>query len=142
MLRGHVNLKRISKLLKLHGVVGASILSHQYPGVLQLPTKAGNFEWTLGQGTKQLQEEFGAHYGLFVFVRDSYASGGRVALMFGMAALGVGIPLGQQFGFASLVDLQTGKIVWFNKLFSEIGDLRELELAKYSVRNLLADFPL
>ena len=133
--------KEHQQLIKLHEVVGASIMS-QYSEVWSLPTKAGRFEWTLGQGTKQLQEEFGAHYGLFVFMRDSYASAERVALMLGAAVLGVGIPLGQQIGFASLVDLRSGNIVWFNQLFSESGDLRELKLAQDSVRNLLADFPL
>lgn len=139
---GSREFKEHQQLIKLHEVVGASIMSHQYSGFFQLPTKADNFEWTLGQGTRQLQEEFGAHYGLFVYMRDSYASAERVVLMIGMAALGVGIPLGQQVGFASLVDLQTGEIVWFNRLFSESGDLRELRLARNSVRNLLADFPL
>lgn len=136
--------KEHQQLIKLHEAVGVSIMSHQSSGLLtlQLPTKADHFEWTLGQGTKQLQEEFGAHYGLFVFMRDSYASAERVVLMIGMAALGVGIPLGYQVGFASLVDLQTGNIVWFNQLFSESGDLRELSLAQDSVRNLFADFPL
>lgn len=130
------------QLIKLHEVVGASIMNHQYPGVLQLPTKAKNFEWTLGQKTKQLQEKFDAHYGLFVFMKDTYASAERAVLAVGMAVLGVHIPLGAQIGFASLVDLQTGDIVWFNRLFSESGDLRELRLAQDSVRNLLTNFPL
>lgn len=139
---GSSEFKDHQQLIKLHEVVGASILTHQYPGPLQLPTKAENFEWTLGQGTKKLQEEFSADYGLFVYMRDSYASAERVVLMIGMAALGVGIPLGQQVGFASLVDLKTGDVVWFNKMFSESGDLRELHLARDSVQNLLTDFPL
>ena len=139
---GTSEFKDRQQLIKLHEVVGASIMRHQYPGPLQLPTKAENFEWTLGQGTKKLQDEFDAHYGLFVYMRDSYASAERVVLMIGMAALGVGIPLGQQVGFASLVDLKTGDVVWFNRLFSESGDLRELRLARDSVQNLLDDFPL
>ena len=104
--------------------------------------KENNFEWTLGQRTTRLKEEYGAQYGLFVYMRDSYASAGRVGLMVGMAVLGVGIPLGQQVGFASLVDLQTGDIVWFNRMVAGAGDLRELGLARDSVQNLLDDFPL
>jgi len=130
------------QLIKLHEVVGASIIKHQYPTAWQLPTKEDNFEWTLGQKTTRLKEKYRAQYGLFIYMRDSYASAGRVGLMIGMAVLGVGIPLGQQVGFASLVDLKTGDIVWFNRLFSESGDLRELDLARDSVQNLLDDFPL
>ena len=139
---GSIALQEHRQLITLHEVVGASIMTHQYPGPLQLPTKANNFEWTLGQGTRTLQEEFGADYGLFVYMRDSYASAERVVLMVGMSALGVAIPLGQQFGFASLIDLKTGKVVWFNKMLSGSGDLRELHLARDSVQNLLTDFPL
>ena len=130
------------QLIKLHEVVGASIMKHQYPTVWQLPTKEDNFEWTLGQRTTRLKEKYGAQYGLFVYMRDSYASAGRVSLMIGMAVLGVGIPLGQQTGFASLVDLKTGDIVWFNRMVSGAGDLRELSLARDSVQNLLDGFPL
>ena len=56
--------------------------------------------------------------------------------------LGRSIPYGQQVGFASLVDLQTGDIVWFNKISSVSGDIRELRLARDFVRTLLAGFPL
>ena len=130
------------QIIKLHEVVGASIIKHQYPTVFQLPTKKNRFEWSLGQRTNVLKEEYGAQYGLFIYVRDSYASAERVAMFVGMAALGVAVPLGQQKGFASLVDLQTGDIVWFNRMFSTSGDLRELGLAQDSVQKLLADFPL
>lgn len=139
---GSSEFKDHQQLIKLHEVVGASIMKHQYPTIWQLPTKENDFEWTLGQRTTRLKEEYRAQYGLFVYMRDSYASAGRVGLMIGMAVLGVGIPLGQQIGFASLVDLQTGDIVWFNRMVSGAGDLRELNLARSSVQNLLEDFPL
>ncbi len=139
---GSSEFKDHQQLIKLHEIVGASIMKHQYPTLWQLPTKEDNFEWTLGQRTTRLKEKYRAQYGLFVYMRDSYASAGRVGLMIGMAVLGVGIPLGQQTGFASLVDLQTGDIVWFNRMVSGAGDLRELNLARSSVQNLLEDFPL
>ncbi len=52
------------------------------------------------------------------------------------------MPGGQQVGFASLVDLETGDIVWFNRLVSGVGDLRTAEPARAAVDDLLADFPL
>lgn len=136
------------QLIKLHEVVAASILKHQNSDFWQLPTKAGNFEWALGQGTRQLQKEFGADYGLFVHVWDSYTSAQVIVVMIPLiplTLLGADVPsivLGQQVGFASLVDLQTGDIVWFNKIFSLSGDIRDLHSAQDFVRKLLADFPL
>ena len=35
-----------------------------------------------------------------------------------MALLGVGLAGGSQTGYASLVDLRTGRVVWFNNLAS------------------------
>jgi len=127
-------------LLSLHEVVGNAILIHHY--TLPLPTKAGRLDWTLGDEAVALRQALDADYGLFLFVRDSYSSGGRVALQILAAAAGVGVAGGMQVGFASLVDLRTGDIVWFNRLISGTGDLRELEPAQRTVANLLTGFPL
>lgn len=137
--------KNHRQLIKLHETVAVSILKYQYPDFWQLPTKADNFEWTLGQETRKLQEEFGADYGLFVHVWDSYASTHYVVTsipLIPFVLLGANISFGKQVGFASLVDLQTGAIVWFNKIFSVSGDIRELRLARDFIRTLLAGFPL
>ena len=57
------------------------------------------------------------------------------------AALGVGLVGGQQIGFASLVDLTTGEVVWFNHLHSTAGDLRTSEPAKKTVALLMSGLP-
>ncbi len=131
-----------AQLAKLHGVVGQSILLHLYTPVLKLPNKGAALDWTLGPGTTDMRQRYGADYALFIFVRDSYASAGRVAFIVGAALLGVGVPGGQQIGFASLVDLRTGDIVWFNRLLSGTGDLRTEEPAQRTVNNLIKDLPL
>jgi hypothetical protein len=130
------------QLVKLHDAVGSTILVHKYLPVFALPTKGDRFDWTLGAGVKDLQARTGADYALFVFFRDSYASAGRVALIVGAAILGVGVPGGQQVGFASLVDLRTGDVLWFNRLFNPAGDLRTPEPATTAVQNLLVQLPL
>ena len=129
------------QLMKLHEVVGYSILLHHYNTPFALPGKQGGFDWGLGQEAQFLKEKYGADYALFVFVRDSYTSSGRMVVLLIGAALGVGIPGGSQVGFASLVDLETGDIVWFNRLISNTGDLRTLEAAAESVKQLLANLP-
>jgi hypothetical protein len=130
------------QLLKLHDAVGGAIIFHKYgPPQLRLPTKE-DFDWTLGRGATALRDEYGADYALFVLFRDTYASAGRVALIVGAAILGVGLPAGQQVGFASLVDLQTGDVAWFNRLLDPSGDLRSGEPARKAVDKLLAELPL
>lgn len=129
------------QLTKLHEVVGHSILLHQYMPVLKLPGKGARFDWSLGPESRFLKDRCDADYALFVYLRDSYASAGRVATAIVFAAFGVGIPMGMQTGFASLVDLETGNVIWFNRLISGAGDLRTQEAAKSSTEALLHDFP-
>jgi hypothetical protein len=133
-----------NQLIKLHEVVGATVLAYNY-GVSNLPTKAGKLDWTLGEGVSVLREDEQADYALFVFLRDSYASAGRKAAMVGVAIVSLGRVImsgGTQWGFASLVDLQTGDIVWFNRLVDPQGDLREAAPARSATKKLLADLPL
>ena len=67
---------------------------------------------------------------------------GRAAAIFLAAALfGVGIQGGSQLGFASLVDLKTGNVVWFNRLARASGDLRTEAPAEETVKTLLTSFP-
>ena len=130
------------QLVKLHEAVGQSILIHQYIPELKLPSKGKTFEWSLGPEAAYLKEKYGADCALFVYLRDSYASAGRVAFMIAGAVLGVGVPLGQQVGFASLVELDTGRIIWFNRLQNAAGDLRTESAAGNSVNYLMSDFPI
>jgi hypothetical protein len=129
------------QLVKLHGAVGQSIMIHQYIEQLALPTKKGTFDWSLGPNTRALKETYSADYALFVFVRDSYASAGRAAMIFVGAVLGIAVPGGAQVGFASLVDLETGNVVWFNRLARGAGDLRTEPAARETVQTLIAGLP-
>jgi hypothetical protein len=130
----------LAELLNLHAAVARAIALH-HAGPVKLPTKEGRLDWSFGDVLKPLQEASGARYALFTWVRDSYTSAERKALMIGMALLGVGLGGGVQIGYASLVDLQTGQVLWFNQLLSTMGDLREADKAAASVQSLLTGFP-
>ncbi|HEY8574319.1 hypothetical protein [Phenylobacterium sp.] len=133
---------REGQLIRLHEAVGQSIMAFNY-GVINLPTKKGTFDWTLGEGTNVVREARGADYALFVNGRGSYSSGGRKAMFIGMAALGVGIPLGGQTVFASLVDLRSGRVVWFNMATAGASDdMRTPEGARALVGKLMTGAPL
>jgi len=128
--------------VSLHAAVARSInLHHGVAGVWALPTKNGELRWSFGDAMKPLQQKLGARYGLFVWVRDSYASAERKAAMVALALLGVGLGGGVQVGYATLVDLETGQVLWFNRLARGSGDLREPAAAAESIDALLSGFP-
>ena len=132
---------RIVDLERLHEAVGRSIELHKYTGP-KLPTKAGRFDWTLGPEAVAYGRATGYDYALFLRAKDSFSSTGRVALQ-AVAAIGCVVAIclmpggGRQEAFASLVDLKTGRVVWFNTLSAGTGDLREQEGADKMVANLL-----
>lgn len=107
----------------------------------RLPTKKGEFDWTLGEGTKRIQKMTGADYALFFYTYDSYGSAGRkTAQIFG-AMFGVYIQPGIHVGYAGLVDLNTGEVIWLNADPQMGGDVRTAEGAQKRVGQLLGGFP-
>jgi hypothetical protein len=129
-------------LVQLHRAVGSAILVHEYIPELALPSKKGKFDWSLGPEAAAIARSQNADYAMFIFVRDSYTTGGRAVLMalVAVATLGRGIMQGgSQVGFASVVDLKTGDIVWFNRLGRQSGDLRTPEVAGETVNTLVGD---
>lgn len=129
------------ELNNLHGAVANAIAMHHF-GPLALPTKAGQLDWALGEATLPIKAKTGAQYALFTWFRDSYASDERKAAMIALAMFGIGVTGGFQVGYASLVDLDTGRVVWFNHLVRSTGDLREAVPAQDTLEALLKDFPV
>jgi hypothetical protein len=130
-----------AEINSLHGAVARSISIHHF-GPLGLPTKDGKLDWSLGESVRAIKQRTGADYAIFSWVRDSYASAERKAAMIALAILGVGIGGGMQVGYASLVDLNNGRVLWFNQLVRASGDLREPDKAKETLESLLTEFPI
>ena len=124
----------------LHSAVGTTILQN-YFGTLKLPSKGERFDWSLGPQISSIGEDHDADYALFVYYRDYQASGGRVAFAILAAAAGAGVSTGSEHGFASLVDLKTGDIVWFNVVRAGSGELRDRNGAAAAVSALFKDIP-
>lgn len=135
---------RHNQLIKLHRAVAATIIRYKYGRDLNLPTKKGKLDWTLGQGAQALRQEYQADYALFIFIQDTYTSLGRGLLSLAISALVLFpvLPGGALQGVASLVDLQDGEVEWFNQVVSYSGNLRKSESARAVIKNLLADLPL
>ena len=145
----NISAEEIADLERLHFAVGNSIALHKYSGAA-LPTKRGKgLEYTLGGEAVSLGRRSGYDYALFLYAQDNIASTGRVALqVLGVAGCFIGFcaPSGgsNQFAYASLVDLRTGEVVWFNVLQAgtqiagvNMGDIRSEEGAAQLVERLL-----
>ena len=132
---------KMTQLVKLHNQVGHEIISNEY-GQLKLPTKE-NFDWTIGRKANLLKTKYNSDYAIFIFFRDQYSSGERKIYSVLTAVLFPGvIPIGgTQIAFASLVDLKTGKIMWFNGFYRSFGDVRDLEGAKDTLNVIFEKFP-
>jgi hypothetical protein len=131
----------VADLDRLHTAVGTAIRVHKYAGPA-LPTKKDRFDWTLGDDAVRFGRATGYEYALFVHAEDSFSSSGRVAVQaLGMLGCVVGFCVvahgGQQAAFASLVDLRTGRVVWFNALAAGVGDIRDPEGANTMIAKLL-----
>jgi hypothetical protein len=144
-----VSADAIADLERLHNAVGSSIALHKYMG-LTLPTKRRQgLDWTLGEEAVKFGRATGMDYALFLHAQDSFASTGRKALqVLGIAGCLIGFCApqsgGGQSAYASLVDLKTGDVVWFNVLQTGsqlpgvgFGDIREPEGAAQMVDRLL-----
>ena len=145
-----VSAQELADVERLNAAVDESIVLHKYIGDY-LPTKRGRgLDWTVGNDAIELGRKTGFDYALFLHAEDQVASSGRIALgILGLAGCVVGfcapnIGGATQLDYASLVDLKTGKVVWFNvvRAGSEVpgiafGDLRTPKGAEQMVERLL-----
>lgn len=132
---------QVVALIRLHGAVASAIALHHYMDRYELPTKGKQLDWRLAGDTARLAAQTGADYGLFIFLRDSYATMERKATMVVAALFKVNLSGGAQVGYASLVNLRSGRVVWFNRLSRQWGDLRDRASAEGTMDALLEDFP-
>ena len=142
--------QELADVERLNYVVDQSIVEHKYLGDY-LPTKRGKgLDWTLGADAVRLGEKTGYDYALFLHAEDQVASTGRIALgVLGFAGCFIGfcapnVGGAEQLDYASLVDLKTGEVVWFNVVDAasqvpgiKFGDLRTPQGAAQMVDRLL-----
>jgi hypothetical protein len=142
--------QEVADFERLNFVVDESIVKHKYLGDY-LPTKRRQgLDWTLGEEAVRLGQKTGYDYVLFLHAEDQVASTGRIALgIIGLAGCVVGfcapnIGGAEQLDYASLVDLRTGDVVWFNVVDAasqvpgiKFGDLRTPQGAAQMVERLL-----
>ncbi len=138
---GEAELDEMAELNALQRAVAEAVFVHHTGMGMKLPTKNDRLDWSLGEAIKPLKARTGADYALFTWIRDSYASNERKATMIALALIGAITTGGYQMGYASLVDLNSGRVVWFNDLRRMSGDLRDGKSAMETVETLLKGFP-
>lgn len=96
-----------------------------------------------------LREDFGADYALSVFLRQSFQTPGHLAMRYSLGLLlgpiWAPMPGTGQFGYASLVDLRTGEVIWVNSIATggeTMADVRTRDAAKATVAELMTDCPI
>ncbi|MGC1467806.1 MAG: hypothetical protein WA793_00345 [Sphingorhabdus sp.] len=125
----------------LFRLVVGTIIRHKLFSKDPLPSKIGSFDWSLGGGIAKIAPAAKADYGLFLLSHDSFETAGRRAAKLVAALMGNGDIAGTHFGYAALVDLKNGDIVWLGVDLKAGGDVRTAEGAAQRVEQLLNGFP-
>lgn len=135
--------QKLAEYRALFTVLANSVMVYQFFPGNRLPTKkrVGVFNWSIGPEIQALPGAAGADYALFISTEDQYGSTGRKVAQLFMAMAGVGITSGVHFGYAGLIDLKTGNLVWLNADPQMGGDVRQPDGAQRRVSQLLAGFP-
>lgn len=137
----------VEEHMALFAAVSQAVIEYQFFKGNRLPTKKRDnkdevFDWSLGAGVAKLPGASEADYGLFIYNKDAFGSTGRKVLQV-LAAIGprIAVKSGEHVGYAGLVDLKTGDLLWLNADGAMGGDVRETDGSQKRVRQLLEDFP-
>ncbi len=133
----------LKKYHALFGAVAGSVLEYQFFKGNRLPSKKmdKSFNWTMGSEIKELAALQGFDYILLVRTKDAYGSTGRKILQIVGMLGGVGVTSGEHIGYAGLIDVKTGNLVWLNADLQMGGDVRDPAGAEKRVEQLLEGFP-
>jgi hypothetical protein len=139
LLREHIELFKVVAL-DVNGVL--------LTGGKAWADKRTNFDYTLGDGLRFLQERTGADAALIVAGGQTTQSGGNVFMQLLIAGLtGVAAAGGGSFLVCGIVNLADGRIEWFNSLIGaemfgmKSVDMRSAESAQKTLTGLFAPYP-
>lgn len=138
--------QKLEEHMQLFAAVSDAVIQYQFFVGNRLPTKKRDnknavFDWSLGKGVADLPGARDADYGLFLFTKDAYGSTGRKMLQVFAAFGGVSVRSGVHQGYAGLVDLRIGDLLWLNADAQMGGDVREADGSEKRIHQLLEDFP-
>lgn len=138
--------RNLHEHMSLFAAIAQAVIEYQFFVGNRLPTKkrdnkADIFDWSMGQSVASLPGADNADYALFIYNKDAFGSTGRKMLQMVAMLGGVGVTSGEHVGYAGLIDLKTGDLLWLNADGAMGGDVREVDGADKRVAQLLEDFP-
>ena len=127
----------------LFGAVAGSVIEYQFFRGNRLPTKKqeDDFVWTVGPQINDIAALEGFDYILILRTKDAFGSTGRKVLQVFGAMGGIAVTSGEHIGYAGLIEVKTGDLVWLNADLQMGGDVRTPEGAQKRVGQLLEGFP-
>ena len=133
----------LQKYHALFGAVAGSVIEYQFFVGNRLPTKKmeKSFSWSVGPDIRNIAVLKGFDYILLIRTKDAYGSTGRKILQVAALLGGIAVTSGEHIGYAGLIDVKTGDLVWLNADMQMGGDVRDAEGAKKRVGQLLEGFP-
>lgn len=133
----------LNQYRNLFSSLAGSVIEFQFFRGNRLPTKGrkGEFDWSIGSEIARLPGLRDADYILFLTTEDHYGSTGRKILQVAAFLGGVAVKSGLHKGYAGLIEVKTGQLVWLNADNAMGGDPRTPEGAAKRVRQLLEGFP-
>lgn len=133
---------RVRQILLLHDAVRVSMRTAD-ESERDLRTLPRDRAWTLGAGARVLDETGVATHALLIHCDGDFTGGPRVFFVVLGAAMGFLAETGLQRASATLVDLDTGDIVWRNRIVARPDqDVRTAAGARSLVGVLLQGAPL
>jgi hypothetical protein len=139
-----VDEKLMADYRRLFKVVADAAIRYRLFSSQPLPTKTDGFEWTLGPGISSLGTVGAGDYGLFLYTNDSYESPSRKNAALIARLMGQNSEYEEsnvRIGYAGLVDLKTGNLIWLNVDVRGSGDVRTADGADARIAELLKGFP-
>lgn len=129
----------------MHQSVLQAVLAHHYASggaTGSLPAEAPR-DWTLGASVTPLRDAYDADFAMFLLYRQATTSVGRTVLnTLQLVLFGYPQANSRSVGFASLVDLETGAVVWTNLVQGNSFDANEPDNLPGRTRKLLRGVPL
>jgi len=133
----------LNQYRNLFSSLAGSVIEYQFFRGNRLPSKGrkGEFDWSIGSEIASLPGLRDADYILFITTEDHYGSTGRKILQVAALLGGVSVTSGVHKGYAGLIEVKTGQLVWLNADRQMGGDVRTPEGAVKRVAQLLEGFP-
>lgn len=126
--------------------VAYSVVTHTYEPEMLFKHKVKAFDYTLGEELSEFNTVENVDAILFVNGRNYIWTAGRASLAFLSVAVSaftgvyIPVPAGKEWLTASLVDVNSGDVLWFNYLPLP-GDMRMEKTVRRLSKRLFRDFP-